>query len=191
MISILAEYENNFFTYNTISSDMWYKLIKDTQKEQKIYFDLENNESKKQQRSIKIIDKIDTPPTNEYVFNCELFSAGGDWEVPANYFRCQIIKGYLEDRTSYRNSYFIYIPKKTEGNYNLVWNDKSGVWCVPDNSYYKKGIDPEVNDRDCWKALDKYLRKMVEEYVEKKKQKIDNFNHPTEEKEAPDENITS
>ncbi len=191
MISILAEYEKEFFTYNTISSDMWYELIKEAKKEQKIFFDLENNESKKQQRTIKILDKKDTPPTNEYIFNCELFTAGGDWEVPVNYFRCQLIKGYLEDRTSYRRPYFIYIPKKIEGNYNLVPNLKSdGTWHAPDNSYYKKGIDPEVNDKDCWKALDGYLRKIVEDYIEKRKLKQLEGQTSIEGKES-NENTTS
>lgn len=169
MISILAEYDNNFFTFGQMISDKWNGLIHDTQKEQKIYFDLENNSSCKQQRVLTLKDKKDNSSANEYKFSCELFSAGGDWQVPVRYFRCQLIKGYLTDKSNYRNSHFIYIPKKTEGNYHLVPSSKSdGSWHAPDNSYYKDEIDPKVNERDCWKSLIEHLKDMIVEYTSKR-----------------------
>lgn len=162
-LQLLYEYDKDFFSYVERNKDMWNDLVYDAMKKFKIRFDLENNDTMKQQRSIEI-------PQDEWEFtkckfNCEMYQAGGDWQIPVLYFRCQLISGYCYSiskyRTKYSNSHFVYIPGKEEGNYQLVPGSKEG-WAAPDNNSYKKGIDPEANERDCWKSLQKYLKLLVD-----------------------------
>jgi len=96
--------------------------------------------------------------------------AGGDWEIPVYYFKCQLIDGYAFNLGKYRNSFFIFIPGKTEGNYHLLPSKTDGEWKAPDNSHYKKGIDPEASKPDCWKSLNIYLKKLVDLEIAKNQQ---------------------
>lgn len=168
MLQLLYEFDEDFFSYDYIANDMWKDLIHKTKKEFKIQFDLENNESTKQQRIITI-------PQKEWEYTeckckCELCQAGGDWEIPVYYFKCQVISGYFLDHKSHSNSYFIYIPDKTKGNYHLVKHND--LWVAPNNNDYKKGIDPEPKERDCWKSLEQYLKELVYLHIEKKENRL-------------------
>mgnify|MGYP001767142696 CR=1 FL=1 len=143
-------------------------------------FDLENDYPVKSQRVI-VIPQNQWSPT-ECKFKCEMYSAGGDWEIPVRYFRIQIVSGYCYDdsyvpkegetyssgRNSSMNSHFIFIPGKKQGNYHLVPIDKKGErhWSAPDNNQYYKDIDPKANERDCWKAVEDYLKEMVNKEIE-------------------------
>lgn len=165
-LKILYEYDGGFFSYDNMSKDMWRDKVHEAKKQFKILFDLENDYTVKKQRKITIPqsywEHIDC------TFKCELFSAGGDWEEPVYYFRCQIVKGYALDVATYRNSHFVYIPGKKEGNYHLLPSgSKNYQWAAPNNDTYHKGIDPERNERDCWKALEMYLKDLVEKEIDK------------------------
>jgi len=164
-LQMLYEYDKNFFNYSNMSKNLWRDLVNDAKKEFNIRFDLENNYSKKIQRDI-IIPQKEWEHT-ECKFRCELYCAGGDWEEPVYYFRCQIIKGYAFEKHTYENSHFIYIPGKTEGNYQLWKGDKG--WHAPDNDVYKKGIDPEPNEKKCWESLKEYLKLLVDKEIKKNK----------------------
>ena len=177
ILELIYEYDKNFFDYDRLTDDRWRTLLHDSMKKFKIHFDLENNDSTKIQRVITI-------PQNHWSntdckFKCELCIACGDWEVPVYYFKVQLISGYCFNddiinqnknsmgRMSGVNSMFIFIPGKEEGNYHLLPSRKQGEWCAPDNNSYKEGIDPKSNERDCWKSLEKYLKKLVEMEIEK------------------------
>lgn len=167
-ITRIYEFDKHFFNYNEISNDMWIDLIHDAKKFFKVFFDLENNDSTKQQRTIKI-PQIQWDFT-ECKFNCELFSAGGDWEVPIYYFRCKVVDGYaFKGRTKFTKSFFIFIPGKEDGNYHLVRSSDGENWRAPNNNDYKDGIDPERKDRDCWKSLEKFLKELVDLEIKKVK----------------------
>lgn len=133
----------------------------------KVHFDLENNDTVDNARDIII-------PQREWDFTkcrfrCQLCSASGDWENPVYYFECQLIEGYAFNLGKYRDSFFVYIPGKKEGNYHLVSKD-GGEWFAPHTDIYKEGIDPERSKIDCWKALQKYLKILVDLEIEKTQQ---------------------
>ena len=173
----IYEYDKEFFTYDVLEKDLWTDKIREAMDKFKIHFDLENNDSCKSQREIEIPQSY--WDHTECKFKCEMWSAGGDWEVPVRYFKIQLIKGYcynddkIEDgknyvgRGSYGGSHFVFIPGKTEGNYQLVSNRKNdGNWSAPDNNEYKENIDPKANERDCWESLEEYLRELVRKEIE-------------------------
>jgi len=162
-LQILYEYDKNFFSYSEIEKDLWRDLVGDARKVFKIFFDLENNESKKIQRII-IIPQTQWDHT-ECKFKCELYAVGGDWEVPVLYFRCQLISGYAFNMNKYRNNYFIYIPGKTEGNDHLLLGKND--WHAPNNDGYKDGIDPTPNEKKCWNSLKIYLKTLVDKEIER------------------------
>ena len=167
-LHILYEYEKDFFSYKEIASEIWNDLTREAMKKFDVHFDLENNDTVKQQREIIIPQK--EWEFTKCKFRCELFSAGGDWQVPAYYFRCQIIDGYAFEIQKYRNSgLFVFIPGKEQGNFHLIRGRDGKSWWVPDNNNWKKGIDPEKNDRKCWEALEEYLKTLVKLEIEKVK----------------------
>jgi len=180
MISIyeaIKKVDPHFFTYGQIASRMWNNIIKQAMNDFKIHFDRENDDLYQRQ------ERIITIPQNEWEhtecqFKCRLYQAGGDWENPVFYFRCQLFKGHaghivrgqytsLSTYSSENNGCFVFIPGKTEGNYSLIPGRKDGEWIANDGDKHKKGIDPENSDRDCWKALKKYLTKMVQMEIDK------------------------
>jgi len=163
MISILEALDKLKFDYNRITNDMWRDAVHDAMKAFKIHFDTENNDTVDPARDIVIPQKQwDT----KCKFRCQLSQAGGDWQVGVYYFRCQLLEGYAFNIGKYRNSFFIFIPGKKEGNYSLVSKD-GGEWSAADNSVYKEGIDPENSKLDCWKSLNEYLKKLVFQEIEK------------------------
>lgn len=166
MISIIEAIEKLRFNYDqNIVKNMWIKLVQIAMDDFKIQFDLENNDPVGNVRDITI-------PQREWKhtdckFRCQLWSAGGDWENPVYYFRCQLLDGYAFNLGTYNNSFFIFIPGKKEGNYHLVRTKKEDGWCAPHDGNYTKGIDPERNERDSWKSLNVYLKKLIDLEIEK------------------------
>jgi hypothetical protein len=152
------------FDYGYLSAAMWRDLLIKAKKDFNIQFDLENNDA-----TNDLIRDIVVPQKQwdftKCKFRCQMCQAGGDWEYPVYYFRCQIISGYAFNLSPYRNSFFIFIPGKETGNYHLVKNKDS--WQAPTDDVYKKGIDPEASKTDCWKALNEYLKTLVEMEIEK------------------------
>lgn len=173
-LTLFYEYNSNFFNYDELTKDKWTDLLINAKEKFKIFFDLENNESCKIQREIII-------PQNMWKFTkckfrCELCHSFGDWQEPVYYFKIQLSSGYCFNddkenfgRTSLTNSFFIFIPGKEEGNYHLVPSKKEGEWTAPDLNNYKKGIDPEPSEKDCWKSLELYLKKLVNMEIKKLK----------------------
>lgn len=147
---ITEKKEPHFFDYHVIAKSMWRDKIKEAQKEFGINFDTENDESIGIQRTIKIKD--------DNKFKCELFAAGGDWESPVRYFRCQIADGYFGGRSQYNDPYFVFIPGK-KGNPHLI-KSKSDKLTAPDGD---RKDTQKPNDRACWDELKHYLTKMVKD----------------------------
>lgn len=170
-LQLLYEYDKGFFSYSQMESGLWRDLVVDAKKSFNIFFDLENDYTKKVQRIIEI-------PQTEWEhrkckFKCEMYSAGGDWEMPIIYFRCQLIDGYAFELSTYGKSHFIFIPGKTEGNSYLVKGKKES-WIAPDNNDYKKGIDPEIDETKCWSSLKDYLKDLVDKEIELRQSKREN-----------------
>jgi hypothetical protein len=81
---IKSKRDKGFFTYVDLANTKWRELVHEAKKTFNVNFDLEND-SPMVQREIVI-------PQDEWEFTkcrfkCEMRSAGGDWEVPARYFR--------------------------------------------------------------------------------------------------------
>lgn len=96
------------FDYTKIVRNHWHPLIKDAMEKSNIVFDLENDDAASDDpaRTIKIGD----PPLNHRVV---LHFAGGDWENPVAYFRCQDY-----------SKCFVLIPPSDAGNANLEKTDR-------------------------------------------------------------------
>ncbi len=60
---------------------------------QKIYFDLENNDSTGEKKTFYIKKNLRKNQPYKYEINAELFEAGGDWEIPVLYFKIEFTKG--------------------------------------------------------------------------------------------------
>lgn len=162
------------FNYKEIAKDLWYERFNDACKNFKIKFDLENNDSKKEKKKIVIKDG-----DNEWIFNCELMAAGGDWECSNLYFKCQFIDGYLggyddkeiklpypSDLSTGRKSYFVLIPPLEAGNNNLVKLDKSEDY---EYGSIQDGNGNDLDNKKAWKWVQKYLEDYVNEFVKKSK----------------------
>ena len=164
MISISYLFESIKFPFlydQNIAKTMWRDKIIQAKKDFKIYFDLENNDfcGKNSERDIIIPQK--EWEHSKCKFRCQMWYSGGDWEIGLYYFKCQLLDGYAFNIQKHRDPFFIFIPGKTEGNYHLLRTSKDDGWKVPEDSYYKKGIDPEPSKDDCWKSLEKYLTNLV------------------------------
>ena len=173
----IKKLNNNFFDYSQIANRMWRDLTVQAKKDFKVWFDQENDDLYKKQERIIMIPQTEWDHT-ECKFKCRLHQAGGDWENPVFYFRCQLVSGYaghivkgefksLRRFSGENNGCFIFIPSKTQGNYSLIPSKKDGEWKANHGDKHKSGIDPENNDRECWKSLKQYLTKIVQMEIEK------------------------
>lgn len=168
--------DDESFTYKVIAEDMWRDLWKEATEHFNTNFDWENNESSGERKTIKITHKDEDLDFN-YKFNCELFIAGGDWEVPCYYFRCQITDGsFYEDKeklmfpgmlSAYGTAHFILIPPKDHGNTCLMKNEK-GKWMALQNSETRDEDIPELDSKKAWQWVLNYLKSMVKDYVDKR-----------------------
>ncbi len=162
MISIIKLLESeDFFDYTYLAKDFWRDLIRETQKESKIRFDLENDDPvKNQERTLKFPIRF-----QDVKFRCKLYQAGGDWEDPIYYFRCQQTDGLIKGISKYNKSaFFVFIPNNKEGNFHLIKTEKG--FRLPTNSdsfdrQYSEKNPPSI--RKCWESLKKYLRQIVKE----------------------------
>jgi hypothetical protein len=194
MISLnhLFEIINLPFTYESnVAKTMWRDKIQQAKKDFKIFFDLENNDLCRKNSQKDIIIPQKQWEHTKCRFRCQMWQAGGDWEIPLYYFKCQLLKGYAFDINEYDDPFFIFIPGKTDGNYHLIKNSKDDGWKVPNNHDYKDGIDPEPSKNDCWKSLEKYLTNLVNMEIEKsQRESVERSNEDaSEQKENTPESV--
>ena len=134
-------------------------MIRDGQDVFKIFFDLENDSEKTEPFNLVI--------KNEK-FTCQAFAAGGDWQNPVLYYRCQSMGTDDYDKETFkiisfdteiaphRNSFFIFIPKKEEGNPNLTHGKKDG-WVASNNGGEGSQEQEELSERKGREALKEFL----------------------------------
>ena len=141
---------------------MWSELLSAAMDKSHIHFDTENNDAAIEgggQRSITVPQ--DHWDTSKCTFRCELYQAGGDWEYPVFYFRCQLTSGYARGCSKHSEPFFCFIPDVKQGNAHLE-KSKDG-WITPNNSEGELKVDPVP--AECWKALKGYLNKLVEQEI--------------------------
>lgn len=174
---------DNFFKYDNIVGEVWRKLIHAAQDAAKIDFDLENDSPVTRR---KIVVPQDEWEHTECKFHCELFSAGGDWQLPVGYFRCQLVSGYA-DGLGYDDKHFVFIPTFEQGNTNLVRGGgeaggDEGGWVASDES--RKKDEARFQERKLWAALREHLAGMVQRSVDGVREQRDV--RPLESYEDPD-----
>lgn len=147
--------DKHFFSYKELADDMWRDKLKEKRDEMDINFDTENDDAIVQ-REVEI-DQNQWEHT-KCKFKCELRSAGGDWESPVLYFRCELVDGYAKGLSKYGDPHFVFIPSKEDGN-NLV-KGKKGGWTAPESETKTRG-----NEWKAWAALKKYLKKLVDDEI--------------------------
>jgi hypothetical protein len=157
--------EDKFTFYEEIK-DIWREVLNQEKDAVDISFDLENNESVSDARrySLEARNKTWNDHNKEHNENlgtlsvyAQLWSAGGDWECPVNYFICQI---YEDSKPGPK---FVFVPEKRDGNVNLVKSDDKTKWVARS--------DEECNDREerkLWKALRKHVEKRANQYYNDK-----------------------
>lgn len=162
------------FDYGSLAKKVWTDLIQNAKKQFNVWFDLENNDpSSKGGKYRDIVIPQTRWDFTKCKFRCQMWSAGGDWENPLFYFKCQLIDGYAKGVGKYNNSMFIFIPNKNQGNYHLIdINDgkNKGGWRAPHDGEDK--IDKERNERTCWKSLNSYLTQLVYDEINDQKNKV-------------------
>ena len=136
------------FEFHAEQRNMWDEFLRQEQDRAGVHFDLENNDSRGDVRRIDL--GIDAEyGDKKYAVLAQMYSAGGDWENSAAYFKCQIARGTSRD---YK---FIFIPSKREGNANLYQGD-DGDWHVTQGGEWVKH-----DERKLWDALKKHAAKVV------------------------------
>ncbi len=134
------------FDFGKERKTLWNKMLNEEMDRRDIHFDLENDDSVGDIKRIGLgITGRGGLDDKEYaVFAC-MYTAGGDWENPIVYFRCELAIGTRRDHK------FIFIPSYEEGNENLFEED--GKWHAQDSNSadWSKRDEPRL-----WKALKEY-----------------------------------
>lgn len=138
--------EDLSFDYRSIEKSIWYKLIKEAMDKFKISFDLENCDP---------ISTVREYNNNDYKFLYQSCKAGGDWQSPTIFYKCQLLSGYVKSLsyTDKNNGCFVFIPNKEQGNLNLVLDSK-GKYLVPEDD--GKNV-PKSDEKKCLQSLKIYL----------------------------------
>ena len=170
----------NLFSYDQLAKDYWWDIWKKAKEAFKTSFDLENNDPFKDENpriitiKRKSKDKVDEDSEEIFQVRCQLWYAGGDWECPNMYFKCQCvensfyglgsIKTYLGDLNTYGSAHLILIPPKEAGNNNLIQSSKDGSWVALQDDKSSKDLDP----KKAWAWVEQYFLKMVIDHTKGK-----------------------
>lgn len=178
--------DKEIFNYRSVVEDAWRPIIKEAQEFFKINFDLENNDSAGDKRTIYVKRNLRKDQPIKYEFNCELCEAGGDWEMPVMYFKVEVTYSqarfthdmkvkYIFDYTTHcnrkgniqLNNCYVLIPSVENGNH-LEPSQKEGWFtAVTDDKKGAKITDEDINS--AWKWLENH----IEEYVEERHHMLD------------------
>lgn len=157
------------FVYDDLIKNFWRELLLLEKDRVDMAFDLENNDSVGKSKDFEV-DKIFTTiggAKYKYKVTAQMMSAGGDWENPIRYFKCQCAgKTEIRDEWGkYRKGKltFIYIPENSDGNEHLIKGDKKKWIASTEESEYQK-----LEDKELWDALKKHCPKRIKAYYDDK-----------------------
>jgi len=168
--------EDNF-VYDNLVKEFWRELLFLEKERVDIGFDVENNDSVGDVKDFEI-DKVFITKGGakfKYKVTAQMMSAGGDWENPVRYFKCQCAR-----KTEGRDEWgkytkgdltFIYIPEKNEGNKNLIKGDKKKWVTSHNDADYVKFDDKE--EKDLWDSIKKHCPKRIKAYYDDKNKEYD------------------
>ena len=110
------------FSYGDETRELWKALVHAEQKRVNIRFDLENDDSVDDEKVIPLDIKGGQDKEYSYKAIVRRCQAGGDWQSPNCYFRCQIESQY--DNSGPYSPKFKAIVIPIKGNVNLIKSDK-------------------------------------------------------------------
>ncbi len=153
------------FNSSSLMDSLWRDLTRKAMDKFNIHFDLENYDHKYDVQEF-VVDQDEWEFT-KCKFRYQMCSGGGDWENPVISFRCQLISGYAYEISTYGETkgMFVYIPSLEDGNKTLVQRKNGKGWVASDNDTEVKGM--KNDERECVKALKKYLSSLVNIEVER------------------------
>jgi len=125
MWKISKKHTNDFSIYRE-QVDLWNTLLNKEKDRSNINFDLENNDAVDDS---KVMDLDITRGEESFRVLYQRCQAGGDWESPISYFKCQIESKYKDGKFN-PDWKCIFIPVK--GNKNLIKSKKPGAYVAID-----------------------------------------------------------
>lgn len=168
---------DHLFSYKELEKDYWTDIWQKAKEHFNTRFDWENNNESKDETPKTFIFKRQDPERadleNVFRVRCQMWFAGGDWEYPSIYFRCQLlensfnglgsIKTYLGDFGIYGNSHVILIPPKEAGNNHLTKGKKG--WVALNNGEVNDDKVEDLEPKKAWQWVEDYFRKMINNHV--------------------------
>lgn len=163
------------FDYSDLIRGFWDKLLYDERDRLKISFNTENDSPVDDPRYIAIEkEQKSGDHIRKYRLYAQLMCAGGDWENPIYYFRCQVdTKTYFDNQDEWSDTWskgeylLIHIPSMKDGNKNLrKLDEKKWEYGLTDNSE-DDGYDFKSKDiKKLWEDLEKKVPQRVTEFFE-------------------------
>ena len=153
----IASKNTDDFTYGE-TNDLWRELIYAEQNRVGIEFDLENDDTVEEMKTVNLDFKHKDYFYRVRAVRCQ---AGGDWEASSSYFRCQVDSRYDTDKHhgDFSHEYkCIVIPVK--GNVNLI--KKDGKYVAKDSDDHEKFSNSDI--RTLWDELKKEIPKRIKAY---------------------------
>ena len=148
------------FSYGNEIRSLWDNMLNMEMDRVNIHFDLENNDS----YDIKTRDLEFTgnDGNEQFRVKARISWAGGDWELPIYYFKCEFEQRsfYERDKDWGKWSYFIksvIIPEKS--NSNLIKGEKGMVAKDADSKDEK-----ETNEKALWDEMVKIAENRIKKY---------------------------
>lgn len=187
--NIYTNKKKEIFNYSSITSNYWYNIIKSAMKFQNINFDLENNDTTNERKTISITKELRKNQPVKNVINAELCIAGGDWEMPVLYFKIELTHQYglinsdyeknpkfiwdLSSKDSYKH--FVLIPPIEAGN--ALKQTECG-WCAYNNDDNRKDLTKEQKElinisSDDKKLAWKWFEKTIEDVIDERWKMLD------------------
>lgn len=148
------------FSYGDSIRTLWDNMLRKEMDRANIHFDLENNDG----WDIKTKDIDFEHNDYQYRVKARICWAGGDWEAPICYFRCQIEDRMFFDRDRKWGRWgpkfkTIIIPEK--GNLNLTDGEKGGKVARAAEDSSKE----EIKDNELWKEMVNLVTKRIKDYM--------------------------
>jgi hypothetical protein len=186
--AIAKDKDKEIFDYHSIIEDAWDEPKRTAQDFQKIHFDFENDDSTGQKKTFYLKKNLRKDQPVKYEINAELFTAGGDWEMPVLYFRLEFTHDYgimkSDDwKKSHKPEYvwdlpkdigglyhnFVIIPPVEAGNKLIKGDTKDKAeWYAYHNSEMSEEEQKRVSLSDAdklnsWKWLKELFEKLINE----------------------------
>jgi len=166
----------DIFDYGEEIHDMWRELLHKEKDRVNVGFDLENDDGyETKTRDLEYRSKNN----DKFRVKARICWAGGDWEAPICYFKCQFQqRSYFERDDSWGRwkdcIKAVIIPMKT--NPNLIESDQKA------NRFVAKGGDDgvgskDINENELWKELQEMADIRVKTYFDEYKKDLADFEY--------------